>query len=50
MLQFWQSICLMLAVMVAILIYEKGIRPQTTSETAVLPEETIEEMIEKEVL
>jgi hypothetical protein len=49
MYQFWQVLCLMLTVIVAMLAYEKGIRP-TTSETVVLPQETIEQMIEKEVL
>ena len=48
MLQFWQVLCLLLAMVVMMLIYEKGIRP--TSETAVPKEETIEQMIEKEVL
>jgi len=38
----------MLFVVVAMLLYEKGIRPETT--TATTDAETIEEMIEKEVL
>lgn len=48
MLQFWQVLCLMLFVVVAMLLYEKGIRPETT--TAVPDVDTIEEMIMKEVL
>lgn len=49
MLQFWQVLCLLLGMVLLILVYEKGIRPDT-SETSVPKEETIEEMIEKEVL
>ena len=49
MLQFWQVLSLLMAMVLMMLIYEKGIRPDV-SETAVPAEETIEEMIMKEVL
>lgn len=48
MYQFWQVLCLMLFVVVAMLLYEKGIRPEAT--TVVPDAETIESMIMKEVL
>lgn len=47
MLQFWQVLSLLLAMVVVILIYEKGIRPAAT---LTIQGETIEEMIMKEVL
>ena len=50
MMQFWQVLCLLLAMVVILLIYEKGIRPKEISATAVPREESIEEMIMKEVL
>lgn len=49
MLQFWQVLSLLLAMVVVILIYEKGIRPATI-EGATMGGETIEQMIMKEVL
>ena len=48
MLQFWQVLSLLMAMVLMMLIYEKGIRPAET--TAVPQEETIEAMIMKEVL
>jgi len=48
MLQFWQVLSLLMAMVLMMLIYEKGIRPESV--TAVPAEETIEAMIMKEVL
>ena len=52
MLQFWQTLCLMLAVLLILLVYEHGIRAKSVSGSTAPPteEESIEAMIMKEVL